>query len=128
MSNQLPVTSQIAWVYTLDLDGTCAFYSQVLGLALSRDEGDARIYATGMHSAIGVCRAMGSRIVQPAGGMITLATGDVDGWYERLRRAGATLRGAPERHEGFGIYGFVAQDPNGYLIEFQAFLDAQDAQ
>jgi len=112
----------IAWVYAQDLEATCRFYAGTLGLPLMRDEGEARLYGVTDTSSIGVCRAFGDRVVEPAGGMISIVTDDVDAWYDRLSAAGTTLRGAPERLDQFGIYTFFAEDPNGYVIEFQQFL------
>ncbi len=117
------IDQQITWVYTEDLEGTAAFYRDLLGLPVVRDEGAARIFRTGPASFIGICRAFEDRVVEPRGGMITLVTDAVDTWYKRLEQAGARLRGPPERLEAFGIYGFFAEDPNGYVIEFQKFLD-----
>ncbi len=124
MTSHPPISQTITWVYTNDLDATCRFYVDVLGLDLLRDEGAARIYRTSGNGAVGVCQAIGGRIVEPKGGMITLVTDDVDGWYVRLSAAGAATQGPPEKIEQFGIYAFLAEDPNGYLIEFQQFLDA----
>lgn len=118
----------VTWVYTADLEGTCAFYAGTLGLEMVRDEGAARIFRVTESSAIGVCEAMGGRVVEPAGGMITIVTQDVDGWYARLKAAGATLKGPPERLDEFGIYAVLAEDPNGYLIEFQTFLDDDEGE
>ncbi len=120
---QISIDQQITWVYTEDLERTAAFYGGLLGLPVVRDEGAARIFRTGPSSFIGVCRAFEDRVVEPRGGMITLVTDGVDAWYARLEAAGATLRGPPERIEAFGIYSFFAEDPNGYVIEFQKFLD-----
>jgi len=117
------VSQQITWVYARDLEGTCRFYGEVLGLDMTLDEGKARIYRASDSAYIGICEAFGGRVVEPKGGMITLVTDDVDAWFARLEHAGATLKGAPERHEAFNIYAFLAEDPNGYLIEFQQFLD-----
>ena len=115
---------QIAWVYCDDLDQTCAFYGGLLGLPLWRDAGAARIYQTGAGAMIGVCQAFADRVIQPAGGMITLLTDDVDGVYARLNAAGATLKGPPEVLPQFGIYSFFCLDPNGYTIEIETFLDS----
>ncbi len=117
------IDQHITWVYTTDLEDTCRFYDTILGFEIIRDEGGARIFHVTPASAIGVCKALPGRIVQPDGSMISLVTADVDAWYDRLARHKATLRGAPERLEEFGIYGFFAEDPNGYVIEFQKFLD-----
>jgi len=120
---RLQIDQQITWVYAHDLEATCRFYGEVLGLPMTLDEGTARIFAAGGGAYIGVCEAFGGRVVEPRGGMITLVTDDVDAWYARLTDAGATTKGPPERHEAFNIYAFLAEDPNGYLIEFQEFLD-----
>ena len=113
----------ITWVYFDDLDKTSAFYGDVLGLALWRDAGSARIFRVGPAAMIGVCRAFADRVVQPAGGMITLLTDAVDETYARLLAEGAELEVPPERLERFGIYSFFCRDPNGYVIEVQSFLD-----
>ena len=123
MSDHPPVLQTVTWVYTEDLHGTCRFYAKMLGLELVKDEGAARIYRGSTDGCIGVCEAIGGRVVEPRGTMITLVTDDVDGWYARLEAAGAKTHGPPEVVEQFGIYAFVAEDPNGYLIEFQRFLD-----
>ena len=88
MPKALEIKQQISWVYTDDLDGTCNYYGNTLGLELARDEGSARIFRTGEKASIGVCLAFEGRVVQPAGGIITLVTDDVDEWYAMLRGKG----------------------------------------
>lgn len=112
---------QIVWVYTDDVETTCEFYGGMLGLELIRDEGAAQIFRTAGQAAIGVCQAFEDRVVEPAGSMITLVTDDVDAWYADLEERGADLLGPPRRLEAFGIYGFFARDPNGYVVEIQRF-------
>ena len=114
---------QISWVYTQDLDSTSYFYAEVLGLACSRDQGRARIYATGDNAWIGVCEAFADRIVEPKGGMISIISEDVDAWYQRLVDIGLSIERPPHRLGQFGIYTFRVEDPNGYQIEFQQFID-----
>ena len=122
LNETLNISGQITWVYTRDLERTCRFYGEILGLELVRNEGTARIFKSSDESYIGVCLAFEDRVVEPAGGMITLVTDDVDGWYARLQENGADLRGSPEVLDEFKIYSFFARDPNGYVIEFQQFL------
>ncbi|WP_137701180.1 VOC family protein [Marimonas lutisalis] len=117
------LTGQITWVYCDDLESTCAFYADTLGFMLVRDAGTARIFETTAGAMIGVCIAFEDRIVQPAGGMITLLTDDVDKWYAYLIEEGAALRGPPRELPQFGIYSFFCEDPNGYVIEFQRFVE-----
>lgn len=116
------ITGLITWVYTHDLGQTARFYEEVLGLALDRDAGAARIYQAGKGALIGVCTAFADRVVEPRGGMVTLLTEDVDGWYQKVLGAGGRVKGPPERMERFGIYSFFVEDPNGYVIEIQTFL------
>ena len=117
------ISGQISWVYTQDLDSTAYFYAEVLGLKCSRDEGTARIFATGDNAWIGVCQAFADRVVEPKGGMISIVSDDVDAWYHRLVDIGLSIDQPPHRLEQFGIYTFLVKDPNGYLIEFQQFVD-----
>ena len=117
------INGQISWVYTQDLDSTACFYAELLGLKCSRDEGAARIFATGDNAWIGVCQAFADRVVEPKGGMISIVSDDVDAWYQRLVDIGVSIDQPPHRLEQFGIYTFLVKDPNGYLIEFQQFVD-----
>ena len=115
------ISGHISWVYTHQLDSTADFYQQVLGLECIRDQGRARLFATGNGACIGVCEAFADRVVEPQGGMISLVTDNVDAWYERIRAQGIDIEQPPHRLEEFGIYTFFVRDPNGYLIEFQQF-------
>ena len=115
------IDAQISWVYTEDLDATADFYGRILGLDCSRDQGSARVYRTAAGAFIGLCRAFEDRVVEPKGGMISIVTDDVDGWYRRLQANGLAIDEPPRRLERFGIYSFFVRDPNGYVIEFQQF-------
>jgi predicted enzyme related to lactoylglutathione lyase len=117
------ISGQISWVYTQDLDSTAYFYAEVLGLECARDQGAARIFATGDNAWIGVCHAFAERVVEPKGSMISIVSDDVDAWYQRLVDIGLSIDQPPHRLEQFGIYTFRVKDPNGYLIEFQQFVD-----
>ena len=117
----LKINGQISWVYTRDLDSTVDFYSRLPGLDCVRDEGRARIFATAENAFIGVCEAFDDRVVEPEGGMISLLTDDVDGFYQQLVASGFAVEEPPHRLQRFGIYTFFLRDPNGYRIEFQQF-------
>ena len=122
MSDNNPsLHSQISWVYTDDLESTARFYREQLGLECLRDEGSARIFATAAGAGIGVCQVFAERVVEPAGGMISIVTDDVDGWDRRLIDNGVDIDHPPRRLEQFGVYSFFVRDPNGYPIEFQSF-------
>ncbi|PSL18362.1 VOC family protein [Shimia abyssi] len=122
----MSITGQITWVYCERLAEVVPFYRDVLGLSVVRDAGCAMIFESGKAAQIGVCEAFAGRVVEPKGGMITLLVEDrdaVDVWFERVHATGAKVRGAPEVLERFGIYSFFCEDPNGYVIEVQTFLD-----
>ena len=125
MPNLTVFSGQISWVYTSNLDDTAHFYGELLQLELFKDEGTARIYRTSESGYIGVCRIFADRVVQPAGGMITLLDEDVDQRYRLLKARGVRLSGPPEVLDAFDIYSFFAYDPNDYVIEFQKFLDSE---
>lgn len=124
MTAQAPgIGQQVTWVYTADLDGTCAFYADVLGLAQVLDQRSCRIYRACDNAFLGVCRARPGRRVEPEGVVITLVTDRVDDWYRRLAARGVPLDAPPAVSEAFDVYSFFARDPNGYRIEFQTFRD-----
>ncbi len=120
------ISAQITWVYTDVLENAAGFYRDVLQLPVVRDAGSALIFETAPGARIGLCETFDGRVVAPEGGMITLLVADsaaVDAWHGRLSEAGAALRCAPAVLEKFGIYNFFCEDPNGYVLEIQCFLD-----
>ena len=117
------ISAQITWVYTDNLEHTSEFYKNDLGLKLVLDEGVARIFKVSKAAQIGVCTAYEDRIVEPKGGMITLVTDAVDEWYSQLTNRGVVIKSPPKVLEKFNIYTFFLEDPNGYIIEIQQFLE-----
>jgi predicted enzyme related to lactoylglutathione lyase len=118
-----PIDQGITWVYTEDLDGTCRFYGETLGLTEVHDQGLCRIFRLAPTAFLGVCRVRPGRFVEPKGVVITFVTPAVDAWHARLTAAGIVPEGPPERSDQFGVYCFFARDPTGDLVEFQTFLD-----
>ena len=117
------INQSLVWVYTADLDGTCKFYADTLGLEQVLDQGGCRIFRMGPTGFIGVCFARPGRFVEPKGVVITFVSDDVDGWHAHLLAKGVTPDGPPKYSEAFNVYAFFARDPNGYLLEFQRFMD-----
>jgi predicted enzyme related to lactoylglutathione lyase len=123
VSDVPPIAQQIAWIYTEDLERSADFYGRVLGLEQLVDQGSARIYRSAAGARIGICRVYGDRAAEPSGSMLSFVTDEVDAWYDRLVAAGVQTRGPPRVLAQFGIYAFFAEDPSGYVVEFQRFLD-----
>jgi catechol 2,3-dioxygenase-like lactoylglutathione lyase family enzyme len=118
-----PIAQNVTWVYTDDIAGTARFYGDTLGLEQVLDQGLCRIFRASGTAFIGVCQVRPGRHVEPKGVVLTFVSSDVDGWHRHLIARGVTPEGAPERSEKFNVYCFFAKDPNGYLLEFQSFLD-----
>lgn len=123
MSDLPPISEQITFLYTPDLARCIPFYERILGLQLALDQGGCRIYRIDdAHIAyLGICERATPR--DPNGVIFTFVTPDVDAWYERIITQGVVCEHAPRTNEQYGIYHFFVRDPNGYLLEFQRFLN-----
>lgn len=119
---QLPIEQQITFLYTRDLEATARFYEEVMGLPLSRDQGDCRIYQVSSDGYVGFC-LRASVPEAPIGVIFTIITPDVDGWYAMLVEKGVAFEKPPAENPKYNIYHCFLRDPNGYLIEIQRFLD-----
>jgi len=112
-----------AFYYYQDVHAAERFYHDVLGLRTVSDFGFAKILQvapssfltlvdadSGMHSAD-----------EPKAVTLAIVTEQVEGWYEYLTSAGVDTRGELRVEEGSPHDGFVAIDPEGYLLEFERF-------
>jgi catechol 2,3-dioxygenase-like lactoylglutathione lyase family enzyme len=112
-----------AFYYYADVEAAWRFYTDLLGLQTVADYGFAKIlrvaptsYLTlvdagqGMHSAD-----------EPKTVTLAFVTDEVEGWYDYLREAGVPMRSEFRPAEGRPHVGFVAVDPEGYLLEFERF-------
>jgi predicted enzyme related to lactoylglutathione lyase len=113
-----------AFYYYRDVDAAWAFYRDVLGFETVADYGFARIMrvapasyltlvdeARGMHSAD-----------EPKSVTLAIVTEQVEAWFDYLSSAGVSMRGPLRDFEpGRPHDGFVAIDPEGYLLEFERF-------
>lgn len=111
---------QITFLNTKDLEKTRAFYSDLLGLALVRDQGTCLIFKTTNEAYLGFCEHIetiesGRRVI------LTLVTDNVDEWYQRLKEKDAPILDPPKSNPKYHIYHFFLTDPNGYWVEIQKF-------
>lgn len=109
--------SQITFLYVEDLERSAAFYGELLGLELVRDQGACLIYRVTPSAYIGVCS---HRPPEPGGVILTLVADDVDRWAARLAEAGIDIDG-PHANERFELYHCFVSDPDGHLVEIQRF-------
>lgn len=120
----LPITQQITFFYTRDLQTTARFYEEVLGLRLLIDQGLCRIYEVSRDGWVGFCQRDEAPL-QPEGMIFTIVTPDVDAWYKHLLGRGVVFEKPPEVNQQYQIYHCFLRDPNGYLIEIQRFLNTK---
>ncbi|MFP4200419.1 MAG: VOC family protein [Clostridia bacterium] len=115
----------ITFLYYTDLDPVVPFYRDVLGLDLQIDQGWAKIFRLNDRAYVGlVDESRGSMTATGGEGvLLTLVVEDVDAWYRHMRDNGVTIVTPPTTHEDIGVYCFFAEDPGGYRIEIQKFLD-----
>ena len=111
------------FLYYRDLDRATAFYQQTLGMKLVADYQMARIFrmtedsylilvdaTKGMHSA-----------AEPKSVAVALITDQLEGWHGYLATKGISPRSPFLPKPGRAHDGFVIQDPEGYLLEFERF-------
>lgn len=120
------IQQQVTFLYTSDLDRTAAFYEGIMGLPLVLDQGACRIYRAAGEAFLGFCRRTAAIAAERAGAVLTLVVVDrdsVDTWADYLTGLGMTIERGPLLNETFNIYHLFVRDPEGYLVEVQAFLD-----
>ena len=117
-------TASNVFLYYEDVEAAATFYNKVLGLRLAADYGTARImhvapksfitlvdHESGMHSAD-----------EPKTTAIALVTDQLDEWWDYLQTQDVVMRSSEyDPVEGRPHHGFVAIDPEGYLLEFERF-------
>ena len=113
--------------YVFDYQNLAAaqqFYEGILGLEKVEDQGWAKIYRVSGTAFVGlVDEAHGSLKAQPENAMmLTLVVDDVPGWYAYLRENKVKIRQEYGRSETIQIEYFFAEDPGGYVLEFERFL------
>ncbi len=107
---------------TRDLEAVDRFYRQCLGLPLFKDQGLCRIYDVPGGGRVGFCTHLTAAPLKKSP-IITLLAQDVDQAYEQLIECGYQPDTEPKVHDNFHIYHFFVQDPSGYTLEIQRFLD-----
>ncbi len=118
-----PISALNAFYYYDDVDAAWAFYRDVLGLRTVVDYGFAKIMRVAESSYLTLVDAEEGMHSTDEPKSVTLAfvTEQVEGWYDYLVDSGVEMRSGYEWREGQPHDGFVAIDPEGYLLEFERF-------
>jgi acetyl esterase/lipase/catechol 2,3-dioxygenase-like lactoylglutathione lyase family enzyme len=97
------------------------FYGRTLGLPQA-GPGLFRLSTTAC-LRIAPASAAGLDAASPKTATLSFITDEVDGWYAYLKAAGLAMRSELKDASRHPTRGFVAVDPEGYLLEFERFLD-----
>jgi len=113
----------ITFLGTKDLEKTSNFYQNLLGLTVYKDQDVCVIFNINSQSKIGFCTHI-PVVYGEKSPIITLVTDKVDDIYNNLISLGLIIKEKPKKNHKFNIYHFFFEDPNGYTIEIQKFLDS----
>ncbi|MDH4072887.1 MAG: VOC family protein [Gammaproteobacteria bacterium] len=117
-------TATNVFFYYEDVEAATTFYREVMGFRVAADYGFAKIMQVAPKSFITLVdhtKGMHSS-AEPKTTAIALVTDQLDEWWAYIRTQDVEMRSkeyAPR--EGSAHDGFVAIDPEGYLLEFERF-------
>jgi predicted enzyme related to lactoylglutathione lyase len=117
--------SQITFFYYRDLEAIGRFYGEVLGLELVQDQGWAMIYRVVGNAFLGIV-AGDKGFHKPrdeSAVLLTLVVDDVRSWYDYLKERAVNLLTEVKEVEEIGVRAFFLEDPGGYTLEIQEFVD-----
>ncbi len=119
-----PIQALNAFYYYRDVDAAWEFYTRVLGLETVADHGFAKVLRVAASSYLTlVDQAHGMHAAdEPKSVTLAMVTEDVEAWWTYLSGRGVPMRaelGAVDTARAHN--GFVAMDPEGYLLEFERF-------
>lgn len=109
--------------YYKDLDKAKEFYSHTLGLEIVVDYDVATILRIASQSYLSLVDASVGmhNDKEPKTVALALLTKQLAGWYAYLQAEGVPIKYEYKPKEGNAHDGFVAIDPEGYLLEFETF-------
>lgn len=118
-----PIEALNAFYYYDDVDAAWAFYRDVLGFETAADYGFAKIMHVAPNSFLTLVdaeRGMHSTD-EPKSVALAIVTRELEEWFAHLQANDVPLRSELNIREGSAHDGFVAVDPEGYLLEFEWF-------
>jgi predicted enzyme related to lactoylglutathione lyase len=124
----LGVEATVFWLYYEDLDVVQDFYRDALGTELLVDQGWAKVYPVSSSGYLGFVDGARGLHEASAEKAVTLSffTDDIEAWFQRLSAwGGMEFREAAISEEGEFVRTFVGYDPEGYYLEWDAFLDVE---
>jgi len=129
MNNNEGISAGITFFYHKDIDPAVQFYGEIMGFQLVSDQGWAKIFRIAGNSYVGVVTGEGG-FHQPQDKnavLLTVVVDNVQEWYDRLHETEAILLTKLQDKPDIQVRCFFLQDPAGYAIEIQQFLDPEIA-
>ena len=122
-STALPVIANSALYYYHDLTRATRFYQETLGFELVEDYGFGKLFQIASTSFLMLIDGSIGRHSADEPKTVTTAfiTDELEGWWDYLAGQGVPMRWAFNYQPGKPHDGFVAIDPEGYLLEFERF-------
>ena len=124
------IHSQITFLYYDDLQAASEFYGDVMGFRLVEDQKWAKIYRAGDGVYVGIVAGKkGFHQAQEKNAvLLTFLVNDVAAWYEYLQSQGVRIVTDLQEKEDIQVRCFFLEDPGGYSIEIQRFLNPELAE
>jgi catechol 2,3-dioxygenase-like lactoylglutathione lyase family enzyme len=115
--------AELHWFYK-DLDSARDFYTKKLGLKIKSDSDSMVVLGIVGDSKLVLRDLSKSTYLPSTPKSVALAflTEDLQGWYDHLRAENVTIKYPLKVKPGGPHDGFVAVDPEGYLLEFETFF------
>jgi len=120
----LGIKANHLFLYYQDLTRAQEFYEETLGLKRVLDYGFASIHQVSPTSYVGlVDEARGMhKSSEPKSVTFSFITEEIDEWYQYLKAEEVEMHRPLADATRHPTRGFVAYDPEGYLLEFETFL------
>ena len=121
--DEFGITANNAFFYYDDLEAATRFYTRTLGLRVIADYGFAKILQVAQTSYLTLVDALEGMHTtdEPKTVAIALITDQLAEWYEYLLGEDIGMRSGYTPVAGRPHHGFVAYDPEGYILEFERF-------
>ena len=120
------ICSQITFFYYRNFERARDFYERIMGFELADDQGTCRIYRVRGSAFLGIvderyghCSARKSE----SSALATFVVDNVREWHEHLRKNGVTITSELLSKPEIQIEAFFFEDPEGYALEAQSFLN-----
>ena len=122
-SPNLTIQANNALYYYHDLPRATRFYQELLGFELVEDYGVAKLFQVAASSYLMLIDGSIGRHSADEPKTVTTAfiTDELEGWYDYLLAQAVPMRWEFNYKPGKPHDGFVAIDPEGYLLEFERF-------